>query len=97
MHKGSNVLELEAELDDRMLRITGNLDAVIIPPRYGPMQYKEFLLGGVEVKHSTIHKECGYVTIGRSNGHFIHADLEKRIGVLLSFLLRDLKASNVLT
>ena len=25
--------------------------------------------------------------MGRSNGHFIHADLEKRIGVLLSFFL----------
>ena len=25
--------------------------------------------------------------MGRSNGHFIHVDLEKRVGVLLSFFV----------
>ena len=34
---------------------------------------------------------CGHVIMGRSNGHFIHADLEKRIGVFLLLWWMNLK------
>ena len=57
VHKWSKGLELEAKLGDQMLKITCNLDAVFVRPRCGSMQYKESLLGGVEVKHSATHKE----------------------------------------
>jgi hypothetical protein len=67
VHNLNKGLELEAELAGRTLRITGNLDAVFVPPRKGPMQYKDSSLGGVEVKHSTAPKETfkyGAPTVG---------------------------------
>ena len=40
----------------------------------------------ITAANTKYHYLCsGHVTMGRSNGHFIHADLEK-IGILLSFV-----------